>query len=94
MVGFLMATRGVFQAISNTVMARVAKHVGRARLIVILTSFYIAYFLVYMFLPEDTELYTLFILLALHGALEGPINAQLRGNRNPKQKQSRSQRLK
>ena len=74
-----MASRGFSAGISTLCVPRMAKFVGRRRLIVGLYVLYLSIFTCYYLLPEERPLYVMFIVLCLHGVIEGPISTLMAG---------------
>ncbi|KAK3103106.1 hypothetical protein FSP39_016480 [Pinctada imbricata] len=76
-VGYVLAAHGFCSGVSTFLMSKVAKYIGRHRLIVILYITYISVFVGYYFTPESRPISLMAVIVCLHGIMEGPISAQL-----------------
>ena len=82
MVGYIMACHGLFFGLSAYFVSKLAKYIGRPRLMVVIYVLYVGMLTCYYLLPGERPLYVMFMVVCLHGIVEGPISIQLPGMHN------------
>ena len=74
-----MASHGMCFGLSSYFVPNITRFVDRQKLMVVLYILYIAVFMCYYMLPEEMPIYVMFIVVCIHGSIEGPISIQLQG---------------